>query len=163
MTRLLATLILLAAAPAAAQPSFRSGAAEGFAGYAAFLDDAPIDHGVVGGSARIYLSPRIGIGPEIVYMRGPGDDRDLFVTGNLTFDLLRPAAGRPVEPFLVIGGGFSRFSDRFGATTFSSVEGAVTGGGGARIRLTERLYALGEFRLGWEPHYRITGGAGVKW
>jgi hypothetical protein len=163
MTRLFATLILLISAPAMAQPSAGSAAAEGFAGYAAFVDDAFIDHGVVGGSARIYLSPRIAIGPELVYMRGPGDDRDLFVTGNLTFDLLQPAAGPPVQPFLVVGGGFFRHSDRFGAASFSSFEGAVTGGGGARIRLSDRLYAAGEFRLGWEPHYRVTGGLGVKW
>jgi hypothetical protein len=39
----------------------------------------------------------------------------------------------------------------------------VTGGGGARVWLTDRVYALGEFRLGWEPHYRVTGGVGVLW
>jgi hypothetical protein len=164
MTRLFVALVLLLlAVPAAAQPSLGSGAAEFFAGYSAFLDDSPVEHGVVGGRARIYLSPRTAIGPELVYMRGPGDDRDLFVTGNLTFDLIRPAAGRAVEPFLVVGGGFSRFTNRFGGVPFSSVEGAVTGGGGARIRLTDRVYAIGEFRLGWEPHYRVTGGIGMKW
>jgi hypothetical protein len=164
MTRLLAISLILAAVPAAAQiPSTPSAAAEVIAGYAGFVDDVFVDHTAVGGSARIYLSPRISVGPEIVYMKGPRDDRDLFVTGNLTFDLIAATDGRPVVPFLVIGGGYFRHSDRFGGTTFSSGEGAVTGGGGARVRLTDRLFALGEFRLGWEPHYRITGGVGVNW
>jgi hypothetical protein len=165
MTRILAlalALVLAAVSAAAQVTSSPSAAAEIIGGYAGFVDDATIDHAVLGGSARIYLSPRISVGPELVYMRGPGFDRDLIVTGNLTFDV-RPSAGRTVVPFLVIGGGYFRHSDRFGSTTFSSGEGAVTGGGGARIRLTDRVFALGEFRLGWEPHYRVTGGVGVNW
>lgn len=131
------------------------------AGHAAFVDDAYIDHAVVSGAARTYLSPRISVGPEVTYMRGPGADRDLFVTGNLTFDLVRP--DRRVTPFLVAGGGVLRHRDRIGPNEFSSMEGAVTGGGGARVRLGDRVHALGEFRLGWEPHYRVTGGVGVTW
>jgi hypothetical protein len=161
MTRLLAAALLLVATPAFAQSP--GAAAEVAAGYAGFVDDAYIDHFVIGGTTRFYLSPRISVGPELVYMRGPGEDRDLFVTGNVTFDVLSPRAERRVTPFLVVGGGFSRFSDRIGPNDFSSFEGAVTGGGGARIMLTDRLYALGEFRIGWEPHYRMTGGVGVTW
>lgn len=155
--------ILLIATPAASQST---AAVEAIGGYAGFVDDAFIDHAVVGASGRLHLSPRISVGPEVVYMRGPGFDRDLFVTGNLTFDvLIAPAGARrgTVNPFLVAGGGFMRHSDRFGADTFTSAEGAVTGGGGARVWLTDRVYALGEFRLGWEPHYRVTGGVGVLW
>jgi len=37
-------------------------------GWAAFLDDAVIDHGVFGACARVYLTPRLSVGPEVVYM-----------------------------------------------------------------------------------------------
>jgi hypothetical protein len=162
-------VFLMAAVPAAAQstgPSRPTAAVEVIGGYAGFIDESFVDHTVVGASARIHLSPRISVGPEVVYMRGPGFDRDLFVTGNLTFDLLvLPVEARrgTVNPFLVVGAGLMRHSDRFGTTTFASSEGAVTGGGGLRVWLTDRVYALGEFRLGWEPHYRVTGGIGVRW
>ena len=56
-------------------------AAELVAGWAGFVDDAMIHHGVVGGSIRWYLSPRVSVGPELVYMKGPGRDRDFFATG----------------------------------------------------------------------------------
>ena len=168
-TRILVLLALLIAAPAAAQSASPSGpttAIDAVSGYAGFIDESFVDHAVFGASGRVHLSPRISIGPEVVYMRGPGSDRDLFVTGNVTFDLLTaPVDARrgTVTPFLVAGGGLMRHRDRFGSTTFVSSEGAVTGGGGVRVWLTDRVYALGEFRLGWEPHYRVTGGVGVLW
>ena len=162
LPRILSLLVLLIAAPAAAQTT----AVEAVGGYAGLIDESFVDHTVFGASGRIHLSPRISIGPELVYMRGPGFDRDLFVTGNLTFDfLVAPSDARrgTVNPFLVAGGGLMRHSNRFGSNTFTSSEGAVTGGGGVRAWITDRVYALGEFRLGWEPHYRVTGGVGVVW
>lgn len=168
-TRTLAalTLVLAASTPTLAQSNSSerpAPAAELIAGYAGFADDATIDHGAAGVAARVYLTPRLAIGPEMVYMWGPGFDRDFFLTGNLTFDLLQPQAGRPprVSPFLVVGGGFSVYRNRFGANDFRSSEGAFTGGGGARVWLTDRVYAVGDFRIGWELHFRVTGGVGVR-
>jgi len=163
---------LFSAATAAAQSSPRPpAAAEFFAGHAGFVDDALINHAVLGAGARVYLTPRLGVGPEIVYMRGPGDDHDLFVTGNLTFDFLparaearalRGAVHPPrVSPFLVAGGGLFRHSDRFGPQSFSSVEGAFTAGGGSRFWLSDRAYAVVDFRIGWELHHRLNGGVGI--
>jgi hypothetical protein len=138
-------------------------AVEFLAGYAGFVDDATIDHGMVGAAGRVYLTPRVAVGPEFVYMDGPAADRDLFLTGNLTFDLLPPLGGRPprVTPFLVAGGGFFQHSDRFGPSTFTSYEGAFTAGGGVRGWITERVYALGDVRFGWELHVRVNAGVGV--
>jgi len=96
----------------------------------------------------------------VIYMRGPGADRDLFVTANVTFDVVEPT--RRVTPFLVAGGGLFRHWNRTGAFPFTSTEGALTGGGGARVRVNNRVFALGEFRLGWEAHYRVNGGIGVS-
>ena len=141
-----------------------SPAVELTAGYAAFVDDGAIEHAVFGGAARFYLTPRLSVGPELTWMRGPGSDRDLFLTGNLTFDVLGPREGRPrrVTPFVVGGGGLFRHTQTFGTSDFSHVEGAFTGGGGVRVWLTDRVYAGGEVRLGWEPHLRFTGIVGVK-
>jgi hypothetical protein len=155
------------AAPGAATAQDGAGArpapvVEVTGGYAGFLDDAIIEHGVFGGSARVYLLPRVSVGPEIVYMVGPHDDRDLFVTGNLTFDILGPSGGRPrrVTPFLVAGGGWFRHSDRFGFEEFSSTEGAFTAGGGLRAWASERVFLAADARVGWEPHVRFTGTVG---
>jgi hypothetical protein len=137
--------------------------AEIHTGWAGFVDDAMIDHAVFGGAARVYVTPRLAIGPEVAYLRGPRSDCDLMVTGNLTFDVLGPHSGRPsrVTPFLTVGGGFERHSDRFGPTTYSSSEGAFTGGGGVRVWITDRVFGTIETRMGWEPHFRVTGGIGV--
>ena len=143
--------------------SLPAASAEIHTGWAGFVDDAMIHHTAFGGAARVYLTPRLAIGPEVAYLRGPGSDRDLMVTGNLTFDVLGPRNGRPprVTPFLTVGGGFERHSDRFGPTTYSSSEGAFTGGGGVRVWLTDRVFGTIETRMGWEPHFRVTGGIGV--
>ena len=167
---LLAALLTMAA-PAAGQSGPSEGgprdrppaAVEFLAGHAGFVDDATIDHSVFGGAGRIYVTPRLSLGPEITYMRGPRDDRDWFFLGNLTFDILRPRAGRPrtVSPFLIAGGGFSLHSDRFASGTFRSSEGAFALGGGTRVHVTDHVYGMVDFRIGWELHYRITGGIGV--
>jgi hypothetical protein len=166
LSRLLTLLVLVALthAPAEAQSIRPPGSVEVFAGHAGFADDATIEHSVFGGAARFYVTPRISVGPEITYMRGPGDDRDWYVLGNLTWDILYPSAGRPprVSPFLIVGGGFFTHSDRVGTGIFTSSEGAFAAGGGARVHITDRVYAMGDFRIGWELHYRVTGGIGVS-
>ena len=98
-------------------------------------------------------------------MRGPNSDRDLFLTGNLTFDVMPPRQGRPrrVTPFLVAGGGFFQHSDSVGRFDFTSYEGAFTAGGGVRGWITDRVYALADVRFGWELHARMNGGIGIDW
>ena len=98
------------------------------------------------------------------FRKSPNWDRDLFLTGNLTFDVLSPRDGRPrpVTPFLIAGGGFSQHSDRFGPFSFTSYEGAFTGGGGVRAWIADSVYTFGEVRFGWELHARINAGLGVR-
>lgn len=154
-------LLLLLPLPAAAQSADLrpAPALELTGGYAGFVDDATIDHGVVGGAMRFHLSPRISVGPEIQYMIGPGSDRDLILTGNVTLDVLPP--DRRVTPFFVAGGGLFRHSDSFGGRSFSSSEGAFTAGGGVRAWVSDRIYVAPEVRLGWELHWRFSGTVGV--
>lgn len=153
-----AVLILALAQSAAAQERHK-GAVEGVGGWAGFVDDAMIDHGIVGASAKWNVSPRLSVGPEIVYMIGPGDDRDLFLTGNVTLDVF---TSRPVTPFFVVGGGLFRHSDTVGFGSFSSTEGAFTAGGGVRFAIGDRFYLAPEARLGWELHTRLSISAGWR-
>jgi len=51
-------------------------------------------------------------------MIGPRSDRDLFLTGNITFDLRRP--GLRTTPFLVAGTGLFRHMNSFGGRPFSA-------------------------------------------
>ncbi len=161
----IAVILALVAAESSAQDlDYRPApAVEFLAGYAGFIDDAMIDHAIAGTAARVYLTPRLAIGPEFVHMWGPNWDRDLFLTGNLTFDLLPPRHARPrrATPFLIAGGGLSQHSDRFGPFSFTSYEGAFTGGGGVRAWIADRVYTFGDVRFGWELHVRINAGLGV--
>jgi hypothetical protein len=170
------TLTGVSAAPAWAdpQPGGLAGAAgrepvrppaavEVTAGYAGFADDGTIGHSMFGAALRVPVTPRISVGPEVQFMQGPGSDRDLILTGNLTFDVLRP---RPpgagvATPFLVIGAGLYHHSDSFNGQTYGSTEGSVTGGGGVRVWLSKRVYTTAELRFGWELHYRVTGTVGI--
>ena len=132
-------------------------------GWAGFGDEGVIHHGLFGAGARFYLSRRFSLGPELVYMVGPGQDRDLMLTGNLWVDLLAPTPAKPrrTTPFLVVGGGWFRHSDGFAGGTFSSSEGAFTAGVGIRGWVSERVSLGVDARLGWEPHLRVAGTVGV--
>ncbi len=159
----LASLLIAGNARAQSADIRPAPAIEFLAGYAGFVDDATIDHTIVGAAARVYLTPRLAVGPELVYMQGPREDRDLFLTGNLTFDVFPPLDGKPrrVTPFLVAGGGFFQHHDRFGPFDFTSYEGAFTAGGGVRGWMTRRVYAVADVRFGWELHARVNAGIGV--
>jgi hypothetical protein len=133
-------------------------------GYAAFVDESPVEHFVIGGAGRFSLTPRLFVGPEITYMQGPGSDRDLFVTGNVTFNLLSRVSGgarRRANPYFVAGGGLMRHFNRFNGIAFSSTEGAFTAGAGIHIRVGNRLYIAPEVRVGWEMHTRL--GVSLGW
>ena len=166
---ILLTMWAAPAAPLAAQSNEASATRPGQAlelsvGHASFVDESPVGHLVVGGGWRVYVMPRLSLGPEIVWMRGPGSDRDLLLTGNVMYDFRGPGPGGRqvrVAPFVVGGGGLFQHAERFGPTRFSTQEGGFTAGGGARIRITDRVYAAGDVRTGWEPHIRIAGTIGI--
>jgi len=54
-------------------------AVEAGAGWAGFVDESLIDHSTFGGAARIHLTPRVSVGPELTYMFGPRHDRDIYL------------------------------------------------------------------------------------
>jgi hypothetical protein len=130
-------------------------------GWAAFVDESLIDHVVAGASARVYLSPRVSVEPELTWMRGPGQDRDLVLLGNVVFDLIRRPAR--VSPYLVAGAGLLRHSNGNGPVTWSGTAVHVGGGPGMTVAITSRTGAFAEWRFGWEPFTRVTAGLAHRW
>jgi opacity protein-like surface antigen len=147
---------------AAAQEARRT-AVEFSVGSLMFPDDGTVTEGMVGGSVRLYLLPRVAIGPELLYVQGSNHSH-LMLTGNVTFDFFGPTGGREprVTPFLVIGGGMFQTRDQTPRGEFSSNEGAFTAGGGVRGAVTDRLHVGAEVRIGWELHLRVNGFVGWR-
>lgn len=129
-------------------------------GHADFLDDGRIGHTSFGVGAEWVVVPRLTIGPEVLYMVGPGDDRDTFVLGVARIGVL-PFSSR-VVPFFTIGAGLMTHRDRFGSQSYSSTEGAWIGGGGVRFNATSRIFIAPEFTVGWEPHIRASVSVGIR-
>ena len=156
---LLAPLVQLASAQEKPAP-----AVELAAGGLLFSDDTVVTEGFVGGSGRVYLTPRISVGPEVSYVSG--DNHSHFIlTGNVTFDLVHPASGRPraVTPFVTLGAGLFRTTEVFpDIETFTSTEGAFTAGGGVRTLIGRGVFVGAEARVGWELHVRLNALIGVQ-
>jgi hypothetical protein len=167
-SRLAAAIVISTVAPlampdvAAAQGRPRP-AAEVAVGWVGFADDGIVSESLVGAAGRWYLSPRIGIGPEIVYISGNRHSH-LVITGNLTWDCFAPANAqrRGFTPFLVAGGGVFQTRESFVRGTFTSHDGAFTAGGGIRALIGDRIIVGLDARVGWEPHVRINGTIGVQ-
>jgi hypothetical protein len=162
---LVAALALLAGpmAGAAVAQDLPTPAAELSVGWVGFADDGVVSETMVGGTVRFYLTPKISVGPEFVYIKGSGHSH-LMATGNLTYDILGPVSGRPrfATPYLVAGGGVFQTRDEFRGESFTSGEGAFTAGGGLRAVAEDRLIVGAEARVGWELHLRVNGFIGVQ-
>lgn len=139
-------------------------AAEFAAGALFFADDGVVTEGLAGGGVRIYVSPRVSIGPEVAFILGERHSH-MMLTGNVTFDLRAPVKGVPreVTPFVVVGGGLFQTREEFpNDETFASNEGAFTAGGGVRAQLGSRMFVVVESRIGWELHLRLNGALGIR-
>jgi hypothetical protein len=137
-------------------------AIEGTVGWAGFVDDATRHRRLFGGGARIPVGRRVSVGPEIVFADGPTGN-DTFVLGSVWIDLGRSPERSRVVPYVVVGAGYVRHSERFGSRRFVSGEGSFTAGGGLRAHVTDRIYVGGDVRIGWELHLRAAGNVGVTW
>ena len=133
------------------------------AGWVGFADDGIVSESLVGGAVRLYVLPRISIGPEIVYISGANHNH-LTVSANMTWDVVGSmGASRPrLTPFLVAGAGLFRTRESFPSGAFTSSEGAFTAGGGVRALIRDRMSVGIDARVGWELHLRINGLLGVR-
>ena len=96
------TLLAALLAAIAAQAENRAEARTTF-GMASFLDESPIRHFEVGGSVRVYLTRRLSVGPEFLYMRAGSRDQDYLLMASAALDLRKPNAR--VAPYLTGGVG----------------------------------------------------------
>lgn len=128
------------------------------AGWVGFADDGIVNEGLVGAAARLYLSPRVSVGPEWVYLNGPNHSH-LVITGNVTWDL---SASKRLIPFVVAGAGLFQTRGSSPIGSFTSSEGAFTAGGGVRVRAGDRLMVGIDTRIGWELHVRANGVVSVR-
>lgn len=133
-------------------------------GYAGFVDESWIDRTMIGGGGRFFVSRRVAIGPEFVYLKGANAEHDLTLTGNVTIDLVAEQSTTPrrVIPYIAAGGGYLRQTTQVGTGPFTSNDGTVSGGIGARIALGKTLFFAPEVRFGFEPEVRIGVTIGLR-
>lgn len=129
------------------------------AGYAGFIDEDMIDHLVAGVSVRWLVTPRLGMGVEVLSMRGPGEDRDWSVVPTLVWDLR--SHGR-VVPYVTGGAGWMLTTLEVGTGLYSFSSWTASGGGGFRIGLSPSTSLSLEARLGNEPATRLTAAVGWR-
>ena len=154
--------LLLCADPAAARQR-PAGSVEFSGGGYFFADETIVTEPFVGAAVRLYVSPLVSVGPEVVFVPASHHSH-VILTGNLTIDLRNRAnpMWEAITPFFVVGGGlFQTRADFFDRGRSVSSEGAFTIGAGVRARLGPRLTLGTEVRFGWEPHVRANAVLGV--
>jgi hypothetical protein len=117
-----------------------------------------------GASVRFHATPRVSIGPELLFASACDRQRFTFyhpqMTGmlHLAVDL---SDGERFRPYLLGGGGFVRHrSSPAGRSVNYRFEGA--GGGGAKIFLSDRVFVAPEVQFGGRVAFvRLTGSLGI--
>ena len=125
---------------------------EAVVGQSGFIDEAWDNFGTIGGGARVFVTPRLAIGPEVAYLSGDFDASNLTVTANITFDMVPDDGRRRIVPYLAAGGGYLRQKTLVGGgpgstalVPFTSSEGTRSAGVGARIALGSQVFVAPEF------------------
>jgi len=135
-------------------------------GSAIFNDD--IEHKVVGGAVRAYVTKRLSIEPEYLYLRHSDNDQDQLVQPNVAFDFTDPTKRFVV--YGIAGVGVLHHKGRFFGNDFvtgaprvfdtSFTTWTASAGGGVKVFLTNRLFISPEVRVGREPTVRATINVG---
>lgn len=135
-------------------------------GSAIFNDD--IEHKVVGGAVRVYVTERVSIEPEYLYLRHSDNDQDQLVQPNIAIDFTDPTSrfvaygiagvGLLHHKGRFFGNDFDTGAPRVFDTTFTTW--TASAGVGVKIFLTERLFVSPELRVGREPTVRGTINVG---
>jgi hypothetical protein len=162
--RVMCVIVLFSSLTGSAAAQERPAAAvEGSVGWIGFADDGVVSEGMIGADVRWYLSPRVSVGPEVVYISGRNHSH-LVATGNVTYDVM--AAPADVTPrltvFVVGGAGLFQTRETFFSGPYTSREGAFTAGGGVRGAVSNRMTVGVDARIGWELHIRVNGFVGVR-
>ena len=156
MKAAIALLALVCSSPVWAQ---RQLDAKGSIGLASFLDESFEQHLLLGASARIYLTRRFSIEPEVLYLRQNQSHHDVVFMPNFVWDF----GGRRVVPYVTGGIGVMRSSDSGFGRSFSNTDAVVSGGLGAKFYVNRNWFIAPEARLGFEAHVRLSAGVGYTW
>jgi len=150
--------LLLGASPAFGEALAGAMEVRGTIGYSNFLDEGPQHHLVTGGSARFYVTNRVAVEPEFLFMYRSRQDIDFQVIPNVVFEFTRRESR--FQPYAIGGMGLQRHRELTGIGYYWSNSWTGSAGIGTKIFLSDRLYVAPEFRLGLEPIVRITGSIG---
>lgn len=130
--------------------------------------DEDLEHKVVGAAVRVYVTKRLSIEPEYLYMHYSENDQDQIVQPNVAFDFTDPT--KRVVAYGIAGAGALYHKGRFfsddpvtrarrvfdnSVTTWT-----VSAGAGLKIFVTKRLFVSPEVRVGREPTLRATINVG---
>jgi|GEM_PF-948440 len=132
------------------------------------VDDVDLEHTLVGAAVRVYVTKRLSIEPEYVYMRRSDNDHDQIVQPNVAYDFTDPT--KRVVVYGIAGTGVLYHKSTYFSTDFvtgaprvfdkSFTTWTASAGGGVKIFLTKRLFVSPEIRVGHEPAFRATINAG---
>ena len=127
-----------------------------------------LEHTLVGGSVRAYVTKRLSLEPEYLYLRRSEDDQDHLVQMNVAYDFTDPT--KRFVPYVIGGAGVLHNRGRISGNDFvtgapfvrdiSFTTWTASAGGGVKIYLTNRLFLSPELRLGREPTFRATINVG---
>ena len=126
-------------------------------GGAAFNEDEDNEHKLVGAALRAYLTKRLSIEPEYLYLRDSETDQDHLVSANVAYDFATDRTKRLVA-YVTGGVGVLHHQGSFAGNDFTTW--SASAGIGAKIFVTKKLFVSPEFRLGREPLIRATIGVG---
>jgi hypothetical protein len=135
-------------------------------GTAVFGED--LEHKLVGGAVRVYVTKRLSIEPEYLYLRRSGNDQDNLVQMNVAYDFTDPT--KRVVAYGIAGAGVLHNRGRVFRSDFvtgapsvreiSFTTWTASAGGGLKIFVTKRLFVSPELWLGREPTFRATINVG---
>ena len=135
-------------------------------GSAIFGED--LEHKLVGGAVRAYVTKRLSIEPEYLYLRRSENDQDNLVQMNVAYDFTDPT--KRFVAYGIAGAGVLHNKGRVFGSDFvtgtpfvreiSFTTWTASAGGGVKIYLTKRLFVSPELRLGREPTVRATINVG---
>lgn len=127
-----------------------------------------IPHGLVGAAVRIYLTERISVEPEYLFLRHSENDQDQIFQANVAYDFVDPR--KKFVPYGIIGVGGIKHRGRYYDNDFvtgaprvfdtSFTTWTASAGVGLKIYLTRRLFVAPEVRIGREPNLRGTVSVG---
>lgn len=125
-------------------------------GSATFGED--LEHKLVGGALRVYVTKRLSIEPEYLYLRNGENDQDHIGQANVAYDFTDPT--KRAVFYGIAGVGLLHHESTFFGTDRNFNTWTASVGGGLKIFLTKKLFVSPELRLGREPTVRATINVG---